>query len=156
LRGQGYRDATAPHRRETRNDELIITFTVTRGQQYRVSTFGITGNTSVPLSDFDQALRMREGQPFSEARLDADVQMIEDLYHRRGLAVATVRPAVEIVTDTPPPAQKPVAIRTTIVEGPQTTIDTIAFSGNRAIGDAALRARLQLRAGSPYVPGLVA
>ena len=69
-----------------------------RGQQYRVSTFEISGNARVALADFEPALRLRDGQPFSDARLDADRQMIEDLYHRRGFASAAVRTAVEVVT----------------------------------------------------------
>ena len=156
LKGQGYRDASAPHTRETKDNELVITFAVKRGQQYRVSTFEISGNARVPLADFEPALRLRDGQPFSEARLDADVQMIEDLYHRRGFAAAAVRPAVEIVTATTPPAQVPVAVRAVINEGPQTTVDAVTFSGNQAFADAALRTRVRLQAGAPYVPGLVA
>ncbi|HJZ77282.1 MAG TPA: POTRA domain-containing protein [Vicinamibacterales bacterium] len=156
LKTQGYRDATAPHRRETKNNELVVTFTVSRGQQYKVSTFEVAGNSSVPTADFESALRVRSGQPFSEARLDADVQMIEDLYRRRGFAAVAVRPAVEIVRPTPPPAQVPVAVRAAIIEGPQTTVDAIAFSGNQALTDAALRARVRQQAGAPYVPGLVA
>jgi len=156
LRAQGYRDASAPHTRETKDNELVITFTVTRGQQYRVSTFEISGNARVPLADFEPALRVRDGQPFSEARLDADRQMIEDLYHRRGFAAAAVRTAVETVTATPPPAQVPVAVRAVIAEGPQTTVDAVTFSGNQALTDAALRAKVRLQAGGPYVPGFVA
>jgi len=156
LKAQGYRDATAPHARDTKDGELVITFTVKRGQQYRVSTFEISGNARVPLADFEPALRLRDGQPFSEARLDADVQMIEDLYHRRGFAAARVRPAVEVVTPTPPPAQVPVAVRAVISEGPQTTVDAVTFSGNQALADAVLRSKVRLQAGAPYVPGLVA
>jgi outer membrane protein insertion porin family len=156
LKTQGYRDATAPHRRETGNGELVITFTVTRGQQYKVSSFDISGNESLPFVDFEAAVRLRAGQPYSDARLDADMQMIEDLYHRRGFAAATVTPAVEVITPTPPPAQVPVAVRAVIVEGPQTTVDAVSFSGNRAIADAALRSRVRLQAGAPYVPGFVA
>ncbi|HXI29115.1 MAG TPA: POTRA domain-containing protein [Vicinamibacterales bacterium] len=156
LKAQGYRDATAPHRRETTDGELVITFTVTRGQQYRVSAFEITGNTTVSSAEFEPALRVRVGQPFSETRLDADLQMIEDLYHRRGFAVVAIRSAVEIVTATPPQAQVPIAVRAIIVEGPQTTVDAIAFSGNQAITDVGLRTRVRLQAGAPYVPGLVA
>ena len=156
LKAQGYRDATAPHRRETRDGELVITFAVTRGQQARVSAFDISGNPSLALAEFEPALRVRVGQPFSEARLAADVQMIEDLYHRRGFAAAAVRTTTEIVTDTPPPAQVPVAIHAVVSEGPQTTVDAVAFSGNQALTDAALRGRVRLRGGAPYVPGLVA
>src|SRR4029079_19110870 len=57
LRTQGYRDAAAPHTRQTTNGELVITFTVTRGQQFRVSRFEISGNAAIPLADFAAGLR---------------------------------------------------------------------------------------------------
>jgi outer membrane protein assembly complex protein YaeT len=156
LKAQGYRDATAPHRRETKDGELVITFTVTRGQQSKVSAFDVSGNPSLALAELEPALRVHVGEPFSEARLEADVQMIEDLYHRRGFAAASVRTTTEIVTATPPPAQIPVAIHAVVTEGPQTTVDAVAFSGNQALTDEALRAQVRLRGGAPYVPGLVA
>jgi outer membrane protein insertion porin family len=155
-RAQGFRDATAPHTRADEKGELVITFAVRRGQQFKVSAFEISGNASVPLADFEPALRLREGQPFSSARLDADVQMIEDLYHRRGFASARGQSSVEVVTATPPPAQVPVAVRLIITEGARTVVDGVTFSGNRAVADAALRARLALQPGAPYVPGLLA
>ena len=153
LRAQGYRDATAPHTREEANAELVITFAVHRGQQFRVSTFEISGNASIPLAEFESGLRLRDGQPFSGARLDGDVQMIEDLYHRRGFASAKVQSAVEVVTPTPPPAQVPVAVRAVITEGARTIVDSLAFAGNQALPEATLRARVRLQAGAPYVPG---
>ena len=59
LRSQGYRDATAPHRREESDGELLITFTLKRGSLYRVSRVEISGNRSVPLEDFASGLRVR-------------------------------------------------------------------------------------------------
>ena len=158
LKAQGYRDATAPHTRTETDDDLVITFAVARGQQYRVSSLEITGNASVASAELQPLMRLRDGQPFSEALLEADRQTIEDLYHRRGFATVHARPAVDIVTPTPPPAQVPVRIRMVIVEGPRTTVDAVNFAGNRAFGDAALRTRtrLMLPPGAPYVPGLVA
>jgi outer membrane protein assembly complex protein YaeT len=156
LRGQGYRDARAPHTREAVDGELVITFAVTRGQQFKVATYDISGNVSVPLSDFSSSLRLRDGQPFASARLDADVQTIEDLYHRRGFSAARVSTAVEVVTPTPPPAQVPVAVHAVITEGPSTTLDAVTFTGNEALTEAALRARLTLHPGAPYVPGELA
>jgi outer membrane protein insertion porin family len=156
LRAQGYRDAKAPHKRETANGELVITFAIARGQQFRVATFEISGNASVPLSEFAPALRLRDGQPFSASRLDADVQLIEELYHRRGFASAKVQSAVDTVTTTPPPAQVPVAVRAVINEGVRTTVDGVTFSGNQNVGEEALRRRLALQPGTPYVPGQLA
>jgi outer membrane protein insertion porin family len=156
LKAQGYRDATAPHTRRETDDELVIAFAVTRGQQYRLSGVELTGNTSIPTAELQPLLRLRDGQPFSEALLEADRQSIEDLYHRRGFATVHARPAVDVVTQTPPPAQVPVCIRMVIVEGPRTTVEAVAMSGHRAFAEATLRARLALSPGAPYVPGLVA
>ena len=156
LKAQGYRDAAAPHRRQQVEGELVITFDVTRGQQYRLSTYEISGNHSVPLSEFAPALRLRDGQPFSEALMEADRLIIEDLYHRRGFATARARAADEVITATPPPALVPVRVRLIVAEGPRTTIDAVTFSGNRGFSDAVLRPRVSLQAGGPYVPGLVA
>ena len=152
LRGQGYRTAAAPHTRETLNGELVITFAVKRGQQSRVATFEISGNASVPLAEFAPALRLRDGQPFSASLLDADVQLIEDLYHRRGFASAKVQSAVDVVTATPPPAQVPVAVRVVITEGVRTTVDGVGFTGNQNLTEDVLRRRVALQAGAPYVP----
>ncbi len=156
LRGEGYRDARAPHTRQEADGELVITFAVTRGQQFRIASYQISGNASVPLSELEPSLRLRDGQPFAAARLDADVEAIEELYHRRGFATARVSTAVEIVTHTPPPAQVPVSVRAVISEGPSTTLDAVTFAGNAALTDAVLRARLTLRVGAPYVPGQLA
>ena len=48
LKSQGYKDARAPHERAESNGELVITFRVARGQQYRIARVTIDGNTSVP------------------------------------------------------------------------------------------------------------
>jgi outer membrane protein insertion porin family len=152
LRAQGYREALAPHSREEKNGELVITFTVKRGQQSRVSTFEISGNATVPLTEFEPNLKLRDGQPFSEAKLDADVATIQEAYSQRGFASALVRPAVETVTPTPPPAQVPVAVRIVVTEGVRTIVEGVSFSGNNAISEAVLRGKVGLQSGSPYMP----
>jgi outer membrane protein assembly complex protein YaeT len=156
LRAQGYREAAAPHTREQKNDELIITFTVKRGQQSRVSTFEIAGNATVPLTEFEATLRTRDSQPFSDAKLEADVATIQDAYTQRGFASALVRSAVEVVTATPPPAQLPVAVRVQVTEGVRTMVSGVRVAGNQAISDAVLRGKVLLQPGAPYIPAQVA
>jgi outer membrane protein assembly complex protein YaeT len=156
LRAQGYRDAVAPHARAEVEGEMVITFTIKRGQQYRVSTYEIAGNASVPLAEFAASLRLVEGQPFSSARLDADASTIEEIYHRRGFGSARAVSAMEVVTATPPPAQIPVIARIVVTEGVRTTVDAVTFSGNDAIGESTLRGAVGLQPGRPLVPGQVA
>jgi outer membrane protein insertion porin family len=155
LKAQGYREATAPHTRVESDGELAIVFDITRGQQYRISSLEIEGNRSVPLVNLQAVIRMRDGQPFSEAMLEADREAIEDIYHRSGFASVRARPAVDVITATPPPAQVPVRVRIAIAEGPRTTVDAVTFSGNRAFADAALRAKLDLKPGVAYEPAKV-
>jgi outer membrane protein insertion porin family len=156
LRAQGYRQAAAPHAREEQGDELLITFSVSKGPLYRVSSIEITENVAVPRSDFDAALRLREGQPFSDAKLDADVALIEETYRRRGFASAKADPGVEPQTSRATAAEVPVVVRIIVREGVRTVVDAVAFDGNASVGESTLRAAIALRVGGPYIPAQVA
>ncbi len=149
LKAQGYRDAVAPHARELSKGELLITFTVKRGRQHRVDRLVVSGNNSVPLSELEPGLRLRTGQPFSDARLEADLSTIEDVYHRRGFATAKAQSSVE-----PQPAGEgaavPVLVNIVVREGPRTMVGEIRFEGNRTIPEATLRTWTRLQAGAPY------
>ena len=157
FRAQGYRTASAPHTREEKDGELVITFKVTRGALYRVATYEITGNTSMPLEELAPVLRLRAGQPFADARLDADAAAIEALYRRRGFAAAKAHAGVDPVGDVSEnPSSVTVAVRVVVDEGPRTLVDDVTFSGNTAITEAALQSRVGLKAGGPYLPGQLA
>jgi outer membrane protein assembly complex protein YaeT len=156
LRNLGYRDAKAPHTRERSDGELVITFTVHRGAQYRVSSLQVVGNAAIAASDFEAALRLHEGQPFSDSRLDADASVIEAVYRQRGFALAKVQPSATPERTTNPTATVPVAVRLDIVEGVQTFVDTVTFDGVTSIPTTELRTKLGMQAGSPYVPGQLA
>ncbi|HYM23918.1 MAG TPA: POTRA domain-containing protein [Vicinamibacterales bacterium] len=156
LRNLGYRDAAAPHTRQPAESELIITFRVTKGREYRVATVEIAGNASISSAEFAPALKVREGQPFSEARLDSDRIAIEDFYHRRGFAGAHVDAAGDPAPTANPAAQVPVNVRLVVTEGVRTTVDSIEFTGNRALDAATLRSAAALKPGDPLVPGRIA
>src|SRR5581483_11771890 len=95
FRSQGYRNASAPYRREQSNGELLVTFTIARGPLYRVSQYDITGMTALSLDEIRPLLRVRVDQPFADSRLDADVSTIETLYRRQGFAAVRAGSAIE-------------------------------------------------------------
>jgi len=149
LKAQGYKDAMAPHTRAEVNGELVITFKVTRGQQYRIARVTVEGNASVPSSDLQPVLRVREGAPFSQAALDAEAAAIEDVYRRSGFAAAKAD-----ITVTPLPAtgaQVPVAITISIREGVKTVVQSVKVVGNSAMTEAMLLDGLRLQKGRPFV-----
>ncbi len=150
LRSQGYRDASAPHSRDERNGELYITFNVRKGPQYRVGRIDLSGNLSIPLTDLQQHLRIRPGQPYSDAALESERMLIEDFYHREGFvsAQASIRnesePAVAGAVDVP------VAIRIAITENVRTVVERVRIEGNASVSEAELRSGLTLQAGRPF------
>ncbi|PYR56538.1 MAG: hypothetical protein DMF91_21675 [Acidobacteria bacterium] len=152
LKGQGYREAVAPHAREVANGEQLITFTIKRGRQYRVERVVLSGNTSIPLADIEPGLRLRDGQPFSDARLDADIASIEDLYHRRGFAGAKAPASLDLqpVMTGEVGVIVPVVVTIAVTEGVRTVIGSIQFEGNQAMPEATLREGLALEPGGPY------
>jgi outer membrane protein insertion porin family len=136
LRGQGYRDAAAPYTREQSGDELVITFDVRKGPLYRVVRYEIAGNDSMPRDQLDPSLRLRVGSPFTAARLAADVDAIEAVYHRAGYAnVRTDSSLEQAAADAQGIA---VAIRILVREGARALVGSVRFTGNQSIADATL------------------
>jgi outer membrane protein insertion porin family len=156
LRAQGYRQAAALYSREMTGGELVVIFNVKKGQHYRVAAVDISGNDSMSRTDLDTAMRTREGQPFSDARLDGDAAAVADLYHRRGFAAARVQTGVDPLPAAPGLAEVPVAVHLVIAEGPRTIVDGIVLEGNVSVARTTLEAGLALQPGRPYVPEQVA
>jgi outer membrane protein insertion porin family len=153
LRARGYRDAVAgpPARQESAAGELLVTFNVKRGPEYRVDRVEISGNASVPLAELEPALRLRDGEPFAESRLDADLSTIQDMYHRRGFAAAKTQAAEEPQRVGSGAAFVPIRVRIIISEGPRTLVSAVHIQGNTALPEAVLKAGMRLQPDRPYL-----
>jgi len=149
LKSLGYKDATAPHARADSNGELLITFRVSKGQQYRIGKVTIDGNTSLPLTDLERALRIREGQPFSQASLDAEEASIEDVYRRAGFGLAKAE--IDVIPQPAAGGQVPVLVAITVREGVRTFVRAVKVTGNTSITEAMLLDGLRLQIGRPFV-----
>jgi len=150
LRSEGYRDAVAPHSRDERDGELYITFNVKKGPQYRVGRVDISGNVAISLTDIQQHLRIRPGQPYSDAALDAERAAIEDLYHREGFVSAQARVTNDSEAAVGGAVEVPVAVRVAITENARTVVERVRIEGNVAISEAELREGLTLQTGRPF------
>ncbi|MSO34944.1 MAG: outer membrane protein assembly factor [Acidobacteria bacterium] len=159
LRREGYRAAQAPYVRRQDGDQVVVTFTVTRGLQHRVGTVDVAGLSGLVRAELAPLLQVRTGEAFVEARVGAVAAAITELYRVRGFTQAAVKPAIQVL-----PAEtrggasfRPVDVRFDIQEGPQTLVSVVAFEGTNAIRPAQLAARMALAAGRPfYRPRLAA
>ena len=154
LRGQGYREATAPYTTEPQGeDELLLVFTVKRGPQYKVADIELTGARQLPAAPLQAGLKLARGQWFVKARLDGDAALIAEQYRQQGFREVKVEPSVTAQAT----AQALLTARIAITEGPRTSIQDTVFEGNAAISAATLRGLVGSLPGRPfYQPQIVA
>jgi len=152
LKKLGYRNAAAPHERTESEGELVVTFRVTRGRQYRIAQ-GVTvaGNASLPLADVQPGIFLQEGQPFSQAALDLQAATIETIYRRAGFANAKADSSVAELPAAGGGTPVPVAITITVTEGVRTLVGSVKVVGNVSMTEAALVEGLRLQADGPFV-----
>ena len=93
---------------------------------------------------------MREGQPFSAARLDGDASTIEDFYRRQGFAGVVVQADEEPAPHEAAAAEVPVTVRIEITENVRTVVNSVRVEGNPAVPEAALRSAMGLQPGRPF------
>jgi outer membrane protein insertion porin family len=149
FRAQGYRDAKAPHQRGESGGDLVVTFDVRRGPMYRVTRVDVTGNSAIPLADFEGSLRLREGQAFSEAKLEMDVASIETLYRRRGFVSVRVQSSEELERPGGGDGTAALLVRLTINEGQRTVVESIHVQGG-TVAEETLTKGLGLQPTRPY------
>jgi outer membrane protein insertion porin family len=151
LRGQGYRDATAPYERLESNGDLVITFDVRKGSRYTIGAFGISGDAAVARAELETGLLTRAGAPFSAAAVDRDVTHLEDVYRRKGFASVEVQPLVEeMPRGSAAAADTPLSVRMLITEGPQTIVGSVRVAGNASMPTSELVAGMGLQPGQPF------
>ena len=152
LHGRGYRDANAPYMREERDGELIITFMVTRGPRYILRELRLTGNTSIATNELEGLVRLKNGEPFVRATLDAGAQSILTTYRTRGFTQAQVKvnDAIGVPEDAKDP-DRGIEITLAIAEGARTVVRAVTFQGNTAMAEADLQRLTVVSPGRAYV-----
>jgi len=159
LRHEGYRAAQAPFARRQEGDEVVVTFTVTRGPQHRVSTVEVSGLASLAHEEIAPLLRLEAGDPFVESRVGLVASAITELYRVRGFSQAAVKPGIQVLPSLirAGASFRPVEIRFEVQEGPQTLVTGATVDGVKAIEPSAIISQLALSAGRPfYRPQLAA
>jgi outer membrane protein assembly complex protein YaeT len=150
---RGYRDARAMYTRDLRGNELVITFDVQRGRRHVVDSIALDGNMAIAGGELLPLLRMKVGEPFVQAALDAGIANIRNTYRARGFTRAAVQPNVATLpgAENPRPADdRRVEIRLTVTEGPRTTIGDVTFEGNTVLTATQLRAMATTAAGRAF------
>jgi len=148
FRARGYRDAMVMYTREERPGELTIRFTISRGPRYMVESIDIEGNASVPTSELTPVVRVKAGEPFVQAQVDAAAAGIRGLYRSRGFTRAMVMPTVAASgTGT---EDRQVQVTLDVAEGPRTLVGAVELKGNTVLSTTQLLTGAATASGKAY------
>ena len=150
LKTRGYRDAVVSYTREPRDGELRVTFTIKQGRRHLVDTIAVIGNRALASMDVLALLRLKEGEPFVQATLDAGLAAIRGTYRTRGFTRPTVQASITDLPSDEGDNDDRVQVRVNITEGPRTVVGGVAFEGNTVLSEAQLRALMTTAPGRPY------
>jgi outer membrane protein insertion porin family len=115
-------------------DDITITINVSEGPRYTVSAVRLAGDLMVPESDLRQLIRVKPGETFSRARLQASAKDISDRLGAEGYAFANVNAVPEI--DRP---QATAAFTFYIDPGRRVYVRKVNISGNTKTRDEVVR-----------------
>jgi outer membrane protein insertion porin family len=151
FRARGYRDAVAMYTREETPGELTIRFTISRGPRYLVEAVAVEGNTSILASELTPIVRLKAGEPFVQAQVDAAVAGMRGLYRARGFTRAMVTPSVMVLPAAGAAASdRQVQVALTVAEGPRTIVGAVDLIGNMVLTTPQLLMGGATTAGKPY------
>ena len=155
LRAQGYWRASAPFSRvvDEAADRLVITFTISRGPKYFVSSVDLPATLAVPADAVRKLIGFEPGAVFDEARFRQGVEAVLETYRRGGYYAAKAEPSVEDLGASASAARAEVVLHPNITEGPQGHVAAVVFSlgAGAPLTEAALRSVMVSRPGSAYV-----
>jgi outer membrane protein assembly factor BamA len=122
-----------------------VTFAVTPGQQYKLTSLEWSGNKEFPTETLRKMVRAETGQPANTVRLGDNLKDVQKLYGSRGFIIAAITP--EAVFDE---GAGTVVIRLEVKEGPVYHMGELEFRGLDNSLMAKLRTAWKIRQGEVY------
>ena len=147
-------------------EDLVLTYRIEEGRQYRVGTLSVEGNTFFSTDDilnelstkskmveiFDQielkmikADGLQEGEVYALNSLQASIETLQDKYGRRGFREVRVQTRI-----TPNVETGRIDVEFSIVEGEKYYVDKIEIQGNTVTKDKVIRREIDLAPGEVF------
>ena len=143
-RAAGYSEVQVQPSVAEQEREVSVSFRIREGELTRVAALHVEGNTTQPIDKLaPSGLNLKEGQPYSQPRLDKDRGQILASYINMGYPNATLRWKVQ------PAGSHRVNVTYLINEGPQVHISDVAIVGAVHTHTSFLRHNTSVKAGDP-------
>jgi outer membrane protein insertion porin family len=76
---------------EGMRDWTHLTYVINEGPRYNVRNVSFVGNSKFKTEFLERELKLKGGEPFNQSKMDADLNLIRDIYGGRGYVFADIR-----------------------------------------------------------------
>lgn len=125
--------------------DMFITAGVTEGEQYKISSVEVTGDTVLPKETIERLVLVKPEQVFSRRLLEISSDAIIATLGNVGHAFAQVNPIPDVDQE-----NNTVGINMQVVPGPRVNVRHVEFKGNSRTADEILRREMRQFEGSWY------
>ena len=153
LRRDGYRDAVVFHTRETRGEELVITFDVARGRRYRLARVDLPADLHVGQDVARRVIGLEPDEPIDDSRVVQGLARLVLEYQRLGFYTVEAKPEYTEDPGRSTAGEAWLVLHPAIVEGPRGLVRAVSIERvdeNPLVPEADLRAVMRSLPGQPY------
>jgi outer membrane protein insertion porin family len=126
-------------------DGLVVTVSISEGQQYRVGKLDIAGDDTVDAEVLEELLALQPGEVFNRSHLTEDVARLTEFYADRGFYFANVTPLSNLSA-----SSEVVDVTFQVRKGPLYFVRNIDVSGNTLTVDSVIRREIPIVEGQLY------
>ena len=131
-----------------KQNNLLVKFGIVEGQQTRIASLQITGNSQISTDDLLSVIGSTEGQPFSEAGVASDRNNILAYYYNDGFPEASFQE--QVLTNADP---NQVGLIYRISEGPRIGVAQVLLTGYQYTRPGIIAREVEVQPGGPLRQG---
>ncbi len=141
----GFVDVKVDYNWDCLNGKVYITIKINEGLRYYIGKINIEGHKEISLSQIRKVIFLKEGDVYSERKIDEQTIKIQGLYFDKGFIFAQVK-ALPFFN----PKTKKVDITFKIVENEVNYVEEIIIRGNEKTKDKVIRRELRIYPGDRF------
>ncbi|MGH7289320.1 MAG: outer membrane protein assembly factor BamA, partial [Myxococcota bacterium] len=126
-------------------DGLVVMVAISEGDQYHLGKTALSGDDTADFAKIQEDLALKDGDVFSRAKLNADLEQIQSHYTDRGFFMAQVQPRTQVDE-----ADKSVDVDFEVQKGSLFFLREIEVAGNETTVDPVIRREVRLVEGQLY------
>jgi outer membrane protein insertion porin family len=130
---------------QKKENKLLVVIPLTEGEQYRLGSLDMSGDTIVPLEQVKEVIGSREGDIFRRSSFSKDLFTINQLYTEQGYAYVKVDYSSRLDTE-----RRIIDVTLLVNKGSQARIGSIVITGNLATRDKVIRRNISFKEGDLF------